>query len=249
MVGPSVWPWEPRAKVGWRSRSLEHGGWLDIFTWALMSREQQLWSRCPSLEWMMESGRSCVDDSEKRGRGVEKDGMEIQGQGFLHEGGYTGIKLMNTRVWSEKSRILGSLPPTAQLWLCGLHTGPISMSPSHLRMLKFSWGSYFRCLLLLWVFSSQFFLFLVLQTYTLLFIFTIHFLFTCYSFLPSLYCQGIKVLYRHVNTFLNGLGTLIWDLHGAHMATTVPWEANSPGSCFAQTMVHINLIPMCPSLC
>ena len=152
MVGPSVWPWEPRAKVGWRSRSLEHGGWLDIFTWALMSREQQLWSRCPSLEWMMESGRSCVDDSEKRGRGVEKDGMEIQGQGFLHEGGYTGIKLMNTRVWSEKSRILGSLPPTAQLWLCGLHTGPISRSPSHLRMLKFSWGSYFRCLLLLWVF-------------------------------------------------------------------------------------------------
>ena len=38
-----------------------------MFTWALMSREQQLWSRCPSLEWM-ESGRSCVDDSEKRGR-------------------------------------------------------------------------------------------------------------------------------------------------------------------------------------
>lgn len=52
-------------------------------------------------------------------RGVEKDGMKIQGQGFLHEGGYTGIKLMSTRVWSEKSRILGSLPPTAQLWLCG----------------------------------------------------------------------------------------------------------------------------------
>ena len=71
-------------------------------------------------------------------RGVEEDGMEIQGQGFLHEGGYTGIKLMSTMVWSERSRVLGSLPPMAQLWLCGLHTVPISRSPSHLRMLRFS---------------------------------------------------------------------------------------------------------------
>ena len=71
-------------------------------------------------------------------RGVEEDGMEIQGQGFLHEGGNTGIKLMSTMVWSERSRVLGSLPPMAQLWLCGLHTVPISRSPSHLRMLRFS---------------------------------------------------------------------------------------------------------------
>lgn len=66
MVGPSGWPWAQGAEVGWRSRSLECGGWLDILTWALTSREQQLWCRCPSLKWMMES---CVDDSEKRGRG------------------------------------------------------------------------------------------------------------------------------------------------------------------------------------
>lgn len=40
---------------------------------------------------------------------------------------------------------------------------------------------------------------------------------------------------KRILTFLNGLETLIWDLYGAHTATAVPWEANSPGSCFSQT--------------
>lgn len=244
MVGPGVWPWERGAKVGWRSMSwsVEVGWTCSPEHWCQGNN-----SCDPSVQVLSEWRVVGVVWMTVR-RGVEKDGMEIQGQGFLHEGGYSGIKLMSTRVWSEKSRILGSLPPTAQLWLYGLHTGPISRSPSHLRMLKFSWGSYFRYLLVLWVFLIPV-LSLSSWYHTLLFIFTIHFLFTCYSFLPSLNCQGTKILYRHINTFLNGLGALIWDLHGAHTATAVPWEANSPGSCFAQTMAHINLIPMCPSLC
>lgn len=44
------------------------GGQLAMLTWTLMSRKQQLWSRNPSLEKMMEDG-GCVDDGDKRSRG------------------------------------------------------------------------------------------------------------------------------------------------------------------------------------
>lgn len=73
------------------------------------------------------------------------------------KGFYMRVDTLESSWWAPGSglRKAGSWGVCLLQHSCGcvdLHTGPISRSPSHLRMLKFSWGSYFRCLLLLWVF-------------------------------------------------------------------------------------------------